>query len=659
MLLDTFFMRYKADTGAAVKDVERLDKANEKLADNQKKNDKTNTRTQARAAREAAKAERIAKKTAAANKKAVKEQVGGLNDIAASGRDASRALADMGKGGTRSVGGMRTATNVLLSTLSKVGPAGAVAAAALAAVGGGLLVGLSGAEDARTAARDSAAFGQSAFDARLSNDELIRLQGRGRSRGLLDEETNASAVGVNDRSLEMRAAQRQAARDPASAFNNPIIKAANLWKKAGVDVNASVETQIAQQDKYLAALVKTGQEEKALIEGTQLFGRTLVDTKSVMANATATMSMTSVELAKESVMRRQLTKDSESLLSAENRLSIEQKRADDQILSKTVPATIKLTEAQIEWTKATAGLRESWALFVEDMIGGLTSLTTKSSEWLVRLGMSEGTDEINERIRIDDAGTKAEQAFIARMGGEVRGSQAGVKAAGDKAREAERKLIEQEKARALKPNDLGVQSNIMHDASKIAGVTQEELRRIGEIIKTDPAVKTAQEALMVAREQLKQQEKSGDLQTAQVDLDKKIESNTAAMINTGLEQAMSMWAAGVGKGASVGSGQFRGEERGHYEERMKMLLRTVQPNVRMDMLEARSTLGAAGQQAAQLHLANPQASAGGGVGGLNIEKLEVSVVSSQDATGMGAEIAYAVRDELRYAVNEFSDPRVS
>lgn len=648
MLLSTFFMRYRAETGAAVANVERLDKANEKLGKSEDAVEKKQSKSVA-----------AKKRRAATAKKETKEQAASLKEVSAGARDATRSLSELGKGGARSVGGLRTATSVLLSTLSKVGPAGALAAAGVAAIGGGLLIGMSGAEDARQAAANTAAFGQSAFDARLSNGELLRLQDMGRSRGLVDEETNSSAVGVNAKSTEMRAAQRQAARDPASAFNNPVIKAANLWKKAGVDVGAALETQIEQQDRYLKKLASTGQEEKALVEGTQLFGRTLLDTKSVIASAKDATAMSSTELAKESGLRRQLNKDSEALQAAENKLSIEKKRAEDQILRNTVPATIKLTEATIEWTKATAGLRESWALFMTDMINGLTSLTQRASEFVFKTGISEGTQAQKDKFRVESAG---EMAYRKARANDYRGN---TKDAGEQARKAaeaaEWVKIKAERAAPQQPVSQSAADLIMEELIYTTNASQDELQRVSELLANDPSIRTAQDALAVAREQLAAEKESGKVQGAQLELDKKIESNTAALINTGLEQAMSMWAAGVGKGASVGSGQFRGEERGHYEERMKMLLRTVQPNVGINMLEARSTLGAASQQATQLNQANPQASAAGSKGGvsLTVEKLDVSVVSSQDASGMSTEIAYAVRDELKYAVNEFADARVS
>lgn len=603
MLLKTFFLRYRADTGQAVKDINTLDKAEQMRAKHKKTDEQAEEKTHAKKRRRAKETVEDAKKT-------------------------TKATDELKKAGKDTFDNLISGGGKFTSILGRMGPAGLAAAVGVTAVAGAVTVALRGVEQARQAALDAVQLGEQAYAARLSQGELIRLQNQGRVRGLADEQINQSAQGVYSRASEIRAAQRQAAIDPASGFNNPLIKMGNLMKKAGVDISASLETQMEQQDKYLRSLVANGEQQRALVEGVELFGRSLADVKSVISTTEEQVRLGALAMAQESQLRRQLQKDSEDLATAEGILANERKKTEEHVNSKLVPATEEFTKAMTEWERAIRPLKETWAEFVADLIGGLTKLVELVTD--LQKNMPEDT--------FTNAAKNATRAIP------VFGS---IVSALD-AKEQYEQFTGVAKPEAG-PEALNI-SNLTGTAAEI-----EELRKA---IESDPNIDTQDEALTVLKEIRDKNTESGRVQKAQTELTKKIEANTAAIINTSLEQAMALWAGSAGKAGGVGGGAFTGETRESYEQRIQAL-RRINPNLPRQISEARATLGGMGSQASAINKAGV-GSAAQGKGSVTTGPVTIHVESKgEDGQAFGRDVAKGFQDELASLVFEFSSPLVS
>ncbi len=646
MLLDTFFLRYRADTGQAVKDVNKLDATNEKMQKTQKKSAEVSKVT-------GKQIQEDLKKTGEAGKK-IGEQFGQLSST-----------------GGNAFAVLRGGASTLIEAVSAIGPAGFVAAAGIGAVIAAISIANSGIEDARKGAEEAIALGEKAFDARLAQGELIRLQNSGRNRGLSDEQTNQSAKGVYDRASEIRAAQRQAARDPASAFNNPLIKQAALWKKAGVDVSAAMEVQVEQQNNYLRRLQERNEGERALVEGTQLFGRTLADVKSVVSATQAEINGTALALATENELRRSLQTKSEALATSENKLESERKKSDERIRNQTVPATKDFTDALTEWTRATQPLQESWGKFVSSLIEGMAKVVGWSTKFINAIGLGADQPDSPEKRKAD---TKAELDQLEaqmRHTFRIKFAPAGHPATPEMRAQLEtdiaaaRKVREAELTGQYTSKDTArseaAPANIKQAAAEMGvSASAEVVAAVEEAIKNDPAIDSLDKIKIILADQLAKQKEMGKVAEAQTAYTKKIEANTAALINTGLEQAMALWAANVGKASGLGTGGFQGETRQSYEQRMRFLQRTVNPNTARQVSEARATVGAFSSQADTLNKSAPANNGNSGGKSITIGDLKVEVNSqAHNVAGLAQDVGHGIRDELKYAVNEFADPRVS
>lgn len=650
-LLNTFFLRYRADTGQATRDVNNLADAEEREA-----------KIRADAAADRARDSRALNDSI----RTTSDEAGRLGD----------SLGRLGAGGAGSIDALRGASQSLMAAFRAIGPAGLVATLGIGTVIAAVSAANDKIKDARVAAKEAIVLGENAFEARLAQGELIRLQGAGRVRGIGDEDVNKSAQGTYARGAEIRAAQRQAARDPASAFNNPLIKQARLWRKAGVDIAAGLETQISQQDKYIRSLVDAGKSEQALVEGTQLFGRSLADVKSVMTTTQKQMDAAILSMAIESKIRRQLQTEAENLATSEAQLEAARKNSDERIRLKTVPATNEFTKALTEWERSITPLRDAWGQFVSSVIEGMAKLLRVATRLGRALGIAEDVRSQDEKIAdgVKAAGDDAYINFRVRPGSTRAEEDAERAKARKDAEDAARIRLTAEagvenknrQAGASEQTKLAVKELIGEDgtfdgkqvsADKLAAA----IRATEEAIKADPALDTLEEIKIILSEQLAKVEEQGKVQDAQTALTKKIEANTLAMINTGLEQAMALWAANVGKGAGIASGALQGETQIDYEKRVRGMQRRINPNVSRKMSMDRAAIGAMSSQADQINRSGAQA--GGKVDQsktVTIGTLKVEVVSQQtDVSGLAQDVAVSIRDELRFAAAEFASPVVS
>lgn len=657
-VLDTFFLRYRADTGQAVKDVEKLNATEEKEQKTRKKGEEAQ-KAGAKGTRESLKA----------TEEAAKKFGGSLTQAA--------------EGGANGVNGLRAAASDLGGVIGKLGPAGIVAAIGIGAITAAIAVANMAIDDARVAAKEAIKLGEEAFDARLAQGELIRLQGTGRTRGLSDEATTQSAKGVNSKGEEIRAAQRQAARDPASAFNNPLIKQAALWKKAGVDVSAGLEKQMAQQDEYLRKLNETGQGERALIEGTQLFGRSLADVKAVMTTTQQQMAENATAMARENNLRRANQTSAEGLATAEVHLENARKNNDERIRSKTVPATEAFTKAVTEWEKSIGPLKDAWGSFVSFFIDGLTSMIEGATSILRKLGV---LDDVRPRsakddIKIKEAGDVGEAEYRKQnsrttgvYGGTAEGRAQARKDAEEKARAelAASNKVEDDARAASSGSQTKLAAGQLVQDGKFDGKAvdpaklEAAMKATEEAIKNDPSADTLDDIKAILADQLGKQEEQGKVQKAQTDYTKKIEANTLSLVNTGLEQAMAMWAAGVGKGAGAGvsGGGLQGETQNDYEKRVRTMQRTINPNAATTMDMGRQAISNVSGQADTLNKSK-LGTTNGGAGAdqsknVTIQNLKVEVKSeAKDVGGLAQDVGVSIADELKYAAAEFASPVVS
>lgn len=656
MLLDSFFLRYKADTGQAVKDVNALDAAEAKRSRNKKKNESDED------------------KTTAKKKKGGKE---GIDET----KKASKAQEELGKAGKQSFDSMLSGGGKFGELLGKLGPMGIAAAVGVAAIAGAVSIAVAGIEDAREAAKEAVELGDKAYEARLNQGELIRAQNIGRTRGLSDEETSKSAKGVYDKGAEIRAAQRQAARDPASGFNNPLIKQGNLFKKAGVDVSAALGTQIEQQDKYLRALVASGEQERALVEGVELFGRSLHDVRSVLATTAEASETSALTMAQENNRRRDLQKSSENLATAEGKLEAARKKNDERVLSKTVPATEGFTKALTEWEEAIAPLKDVWGDFVAGLIEGLTSLVNmgKDAANFFTWGSNNHTKQESKDREVTAAGDKAVEQL--RMDATVQGGRGNRPSA--EAEAAARKTAEEAKGKEFEANFAD------SEKTRKAGITEQVNKAVDTLVtkkdgkqlfegrevsqsdidtakskasaaaEKDPNVDLQKETNDILRDLLNQTAESGKVQEAQTNLTKKIESNTTPLVNTGLEQAMALWAGGMGKGGGLDSVNFKGEDRASYQDRVNQMRRTINPNTVSNVSEARNTANAVGQQASSLNKASGP-SGGQGNKSVTTGPINVTVTSNaQDGASLGKAAGQSLAAEFSQATANLLDGRVS
>lgn len=692
-VLDTWVLKYKTDVEQAIKDIERLEKEQDKV-----------TKGQERANKAHEQGSKTVKQTA---------QVG-VNE----GKKIVDAVRNMRGGIGEMMGSVRTVTSAAGEAIGGVGVAAGAAGMAVGAAVAVLAKGLSDVSPTIDRAIAQANKAREAFagalSASVSTGEMIRMQDAGRLRGARDQDISASVSGVNERVLAFAAARREAARNPASSFNNPVLKAQGLWEAAGVhttDKKGNLRNTadiMADQDKYLRALKERGEQERALVEGVKLFGRNVEDVRTVLSSTNEEFKNSQLELAKENNQRRELQAQSESLATANAKLEAAQKATDEHLTSMSMPAVRDYTEAMEKWTRAIRPLKEGWQEFVDDLLKSLTWIIKKST-WLLNLGNGETNDSREEAIKkAGDTAAQQESQAIRRENVERKKQGLGEisKEEIESRRENARKKAEDAQRNTYKT----AHEKRMENFPSMADAAIENLRKSGalkgysekqiaqarskaeSIAREDMNVTDVSGVEALLKDQLSVQKETGTTLRETNKLAAKTEVNTRPAVNLGMEQALSLWAGSMGQGKLSVKAGMENETLAGWGQRAYHNIMTTNPNTFQHMqlrganagpqagaragvqvgrgtpmglwAPHRAAIAAAGAQGATVAAyANRQAV--GAVGApqqvapnVTIGKIEVNTQAKtfEDAT---TDMQEHLRSSLSDAVGAFSSPTVS
>lgn len=660
-VLDTWVLKYQSDVDAAIQNLKRLEDAQRKVEDGHKQAGKSSAESNKQIG------QHVEGQTKAYGKiiDAFKKLKSGSGDMMGSFKQMGSGIGEVFSG----IGAGTTAMTIAVA-------AGAlVLKKALADVDMSIDRAVKRAEEAR------ATFG-TATAAHLSTGELLHAQAAGSMRGARGEDIASSMSGVGGKMLEFEKARREAARNPASSFNNPVLKAAALWRKAGIQTNdengglRGVGDVMAQQDKYLRALKEQGETEKAIVEGVQLFGRSAEDVRTVLASTNEQFKNSQAALAKEANQRRDLQAAGEDLAITHTKLEAAQKSSADKLTLMSIPAVKEHEEAMIEWTKAIQPLKEGWQEFVNLVMAGCTGLiklgskilnlfssdTSKTPEQIAKerseAGDRAAQSEINRQLnsgeklspaerkkRIDAARAKGEADYTAGMEKEHADQVAGQKGVRDA---MWNNLIKDKRFAGYSQSQL---SSARSAAEKIIGES-------GDANNLDKVKEIMLDQLSVAKE-------TGKTLTETNKLTAKVEGNTRPAVNVGLEQALALWAGSRGQGGIGVKSGMGGETMGHFQARSRANWGSINPNT-FAPTYLRGQLGAAGEQGARVvaHSKGAGRGAAGGaagapaVGSVSIDKVEIHTQAT-DADGIAKHAANSLNTHLKHVVGAHSSPIVS
>ena len=540
-ILDTFVLLYKANTKSAGKDIDELDE---------------------KAKRPGESAKRGAKEG--------KEALGALGRAFKGVGDDAQQVA---KGVASSLGEVAPIAGRLLGVFGSMGSVLGVVTVAAAAMKLGM-------DAAAKSGERAAALKQDAWAAGVSPEKLTRMQIIGERQHLSNEEMTSSMRGMHGKVQEAWAATHTG-RIPN--FNDPSFRLASLMQSRGVKV-ATSGGQIRDYEQIYNAMVgsirdianKKGRE-RAIAVGTQQYGLSLLTVEKALDASNAQLRQLTTGLTSEVVERMKLQRAAEKMNDAHRDMEAQERKMASEVASHTVPAMTSLYGAMNDAQKGGKSLATVIGELASTMISWAAKVLSAYGKYLNEAKV--GNDLVTEATRAGALSKNSQwmkEAVAASDKAKSSGRAAGFSEdmikefaarAWDKSEDAKKFRGGQEKSRQ-QTIDM-----VYRDSRQTVGAaaSDEQWDKFRQEASADSAFDFGDKdkILEYMRMQLKAQQSIEKTSDAQARTNAEINAKIP-QLSVGLEQAMAMWAGGIGAGAGMSAEKgFESATRSKWEREVR------------------------------------------------------------------------------------------
>ncbi|OQS41013.1 hypothetical protein [Chromobacterium haemolyticum] len=644
MILDTFVLSYKADTGEAEAKINKLDKASQDSVSKARMN-----------------AEKAIKQLNAtlqeANQKANNEMDSGMSRFTQGMQNRIsqlRSLAGGAVGGVagaaRGLGGAlggAAGLGPIMGTIGVLGSAAGVVAAFSAALG-----------TATQRAKEAAQAEKHAWEQGMSTTQMLRGLVVGQRLGLTDAQTTEAMRGFHARAQQVALERRIAL--PGQLLSPEAIAFQKFGGKIGGDYEANLQRIIARQ----RAQVESGaiSQGRAIQRLMTVFGVNFEFASAAIKASNEEIKNLSKNLEAETLTKAAQLAESKKLAAETKKLEDGQKKFGDTVSSKVTPALADLYGKMTKTGQNTNSLAEAignLGAAIARVFGGIIEKVQQlRSEAPLKALINEQYDEVYDELKKAGKSKNITMAqFDELVKQTIRERSSGIFAA----RESGQKAV-------------GIDEVVNR---WIKGTTK------GEKPLSEEAIRKAQTMALrqgwtgtMLEQHLKEiASNTGNIQKDQTEGNadlKGIRQNTAPAM--GIEQALGLWAAGVGKAAGFTPSEgFAGKTRAEYEKAWGGLRGMAGPGAVpaswMDRLEGgrksirdiQASLGEANTTASRMAALSSRNQVRNMRSQTNSFNSSVGNVTINTTGGNPEQIARSVTDVqqhgLRMLVNEASDAR--
>lgn len=577
-LLDVFYVEYRADTS-------KLDAAHDEVM---KKTQKTSDSMQKKTRDSMKDLGDMASKS----KDGMDRAAQGAERMGDAMKGAGKAVADAGKGvaslvaqiggtaggGFGGLGGVAGALRGLAAGPAAIGGVAIAVAAAATAYG---IKAASNASDRYERLK------YNAWTGGMNEKQLLMQQISGERIGITRGQTLEGLSGLHAKLQEVALHRASSASQGMQGDQNPLSR---LLRKRGISITQG--SHFRDMDKIWEVIVedlRKSAERKgtnyALARATQQYGLNFEQADRIINASTSSLKYMNHELELAALKELEVALKVRILNNEKVKLSQAYTTFENQIASKTIPA---LTRLNAEFIKAS----ESGTTFA-DIIGTIAAKCIDAVTWLVDKSRglvdraksydNEMTDKVHRDRFMHNYMADREKGWF--------GKEAKIKEPGwerlsdDQKKAAAARAWEQEKAAQKSKNDQQAaetrqkQLDAVVKANSAGGLTAKQLDEgLQKAMKGGWSADTLDTYFKDLIENQKRGLKAAD---AQFQTSKEMQKTLAQFVSVGLEQAIAMWAAGVGRQGGLGSNEVgqHGQLRSDFEKRSRAWMYTPDATV--------------------------------------------------------------------------------
>lgn len=625
MLLDVFYVQYSAQTGDAEKKIDDFGKKAEKVAKDAGVKIEDTTKKLGDTGKKAGEAmDDVAKKTdklaggldkvrgmsekidqAFGKIKNVKKLAGDIGEIGTLIKQGGvwGAMASMNKltsafAGGGGAGGGEGGLGLLRAAAGAGGPIGMVVAGVIAA--GAFAVNkaiAAGHEHAEAAKGYYGNIRKESWEAGMSEKSLLGHQIAGEQLGISRESTQRGLAGLNEKIKEVALHRAQVGGGVDMKTGQDTNPLSRLLRRRGIGIQKGGHLKNMDQiwqvivDDLRDAAKKKG-TNYALARATQQYGLDFDQASKVIEATSAQIKDSTANLEQYRLQEWAVAQSTKELTTAQTKLKAETDRTEKAIDAKVVPAMVQLTNSTANWERASrpfnaligkieaALIRAAavkldalsefvgWMEKIIDVAGSVVSAGQEIQEAPGRVLDSVANDFKNgDYSRMISNGWNALKGDTGRKVNDVRASI--YKNYGDK--DPSKWGSHQREVMAADANYR--RQDFEHIGKKYEG--QLTKAQISEAI-SDGMKQNLDNDTMEAKlaEMVDGQKKGMEANDAQFQVEKEKLSQIAANTSVGLEQAIALWAGGVGRQGGLGGNAAgnEGQSRADYEKRYRSVM---------------------------------------------------------------------------------------
>lgn len=536
-----------------------------------------------------------------------------LVDNAMAGAAAKRAAGGGGAGAVEgAVGGMSAGGAMTRGMALLGGPVALIAAAVAAVAAAGVWGVKAGHEIAGAAQEKYGSTKKDAWAAGMSTQSLLRHQISGEKLGISREESLRGMASLNEKIKEvaLHRAQPMGGVDMKTGIDtNPMSR---LLRARGIKIQKGKHLESMDQIwKVIVEDLRTVAQKQgtnyALARATQQYGLDFSQASKIIEATSAQVQNMTQGIAAQAIQETILAQVTKDYTQEQGNLKVEQEKTAAQIQTKVVPG-------MVSWTKETTALEKNmrpvYALMGDlkrlmiDMATGCLRLVNETIEGIINLAgkLKDIPDMLNNvgnnmAESVNNSVADARGNLPSWMGGLTPEEVAAEKAKNAEQKKAGAAEIQKGKEAAAKSKAESKEKSTQQEIAstfadglaayekKHGKASKEDIEKMrkgyDEDVRAGGVSDTDDTVLIVAElEKLNGTSKEGlQANDAQFQVEKEKLSQIVTNTSVGLEQAIAMWAGGLGRAGGIGvtDGGTQGQSRADFEKRSKAIRFTPDP----------------------------------------------------------------------------------
>lgn len=510
---------------------------------------------------------------------------GGAGGVGGTGAAAAGAAASGGAGG------------IARATIAALGGPAVVVTAVAAALGAVGFWGVkSGHEIAKASEEKYGQLKRQAWSAGMSTQSLLTHQISGEKLGISREQMLSGLSGLNEKIKEvaLHRAQPMGGIDMKTGIDtNPLSR---LFRARGIKIQQGKHLESMDKiwkvivDDLRAAAEKQG-TNYALARATQQYGLDFEQASKIISATSAQVREMTQGIKQQAIQETILAQVTKNYSNSQSALKVEQEKTETLIRAKVVPG-------MVSWSKETTQLEKNMRplySIMGDVKRMAIDLATGALHWFNE-GL-EAAANLGEKIKnlpdtINEGAAALGKSFnnmITDLRGKIPSMLGGLDEAGVAAEkaateaqykaEADLRKKDREKRKAEEEADQKARTEAGRkrafkawEEEKGRKMTQAEKDKYAPLVDQMIAegklsADDNQQMLGVMQVIAEDQKKGMEANDAQFQVEKEKLSQIVVNTSVGLEQALAMWAGGIGRAGGIGTATFQGQSRADFERR--------------------------------------------------------------------------------------------